>query len=738
MNIGEMIERLEIPMKAPLGYKARCPAHFDEERSLSIVEVSEDQVMLSCSSGCSLESITSALGYKPGELRSLGMKGSAESPCDGQQKKKPFDNSRLSKGPSVPSLTLEYDYTETAIKGQEIFNAFSPYDVDLADSDDDRPKFPLGALPKEVGEFCASVAKSTETNIEMSATVCLGTLAALLQIKHFVRVKPGYRENLSLYTIIAADSGERKSAVFSNVVKPARDVVREYNKSNEAEFSDSEIELKSLKDRADFLEKSIAALSRDAPKRKELLKELKMLKLDVKNFEETKNLEIFSDDITVEKASDLLINNGALAIASAESGFFGNLRRYDSANIDPFLKGYSGDSLIVQRIGRPGGEVDNPRISMILAAQPIIVKQMFADAEFHQRGLCARFLIAFCGSTLSQMTFNADPVPESAVKAWKDDLHRILTEEDDEEISLSAEACEVYREFGIYSYSQLGKSGALAGIKFWVSKLPGQMLRIAGVIHCCENKFPSKTEISKDTMLSARAIAEYYLKNALRASCGDDDSNSNNERIFNQILMVKSTSPNGEVNKRHLARKFHIDNNELQNALDDLVEHGYICVTEKKNKTGRNSTIILVNPLAEKNENAEQATDIQRSAPIAAPAIADAAIASHRNFVDFLNVYPRKDDRANAHKEYEARLADGFSPDELLTAAQAYAADCAKTDTKFIKKAKTFLGESLIFMDYLKSASAEGAQAKPEDEYEAENRRLCEELFGRRTQEREI
>lgn len=68
--------------------------------------------------------------------------------------------------------------------------------------------------------------------------------------------------------------------------------------------------------------------------------------------------------------------------------------------------------------------------------------------------------------------------------------------------------------------------------------------------------------------------------------------------------------------------------------------------------------------------------------------------------------YPRKKEKAGAYKCYKARLADGFSEDELETAVKRYAEECRrqKTEQKYIKLAATFLGPSTPFMDYLGEA----------------------------------
>ena len=80
------------------------------------------------------------------------------------------------------------------------------------------------------------------------------------------------------------------------------------------------------------------------------------------------------------------------------------------------------------------------------------------------------------------------------------------------------------------------------------------------------------------------------------------------------------------------------------------------------------------------------------------------------NFEAFWKVYPRKSDKGQANKAYSARLKEGFSEDELLEAAKNYAEECKKDrrEEKYIKLAKTFIGSSTPFVDYLPKQLSNG------------------------------
>ena len=74
------------------------------------------------------------------------------------------------------------------------------------------------------------------------------------------------------------------------------------------------------------------------------------------------------------------------------------------------------------------------------------------------------------------------------------------------------------------------------------------------------------------------------------------------------------------------------------------------------------------------------------------------------------DAYPRKKEKAMAYKQYQARLNNGFSEDELMTAVKRYAEECRKnkTEQRYIKQGATFLGHNTPFEDYLRGGEAIG------------------------------
>ena len=90
------------------------------------------------------------------------------------------------------------------------------------------------------------------------------------------------------------------------------------------------------------------------------------------------------------------------------------------------------------------------------------------------------------------------------------------------------------------------------------------------------------------------------------------------------------------------------------------------------------------------------------------------------DFVKFWEKYPRKDDKGAAYKEYMARLRSGFTVEELAEAEQNYINRLKRdrTELKYTKMAKTFLGSTLYFEQYInKDKEKKEVKENPFEDY---------------------
>lgn len=146
--------------------------------------------------------------------------------------------------------------------------------------------------------------------------------------------------------------------------------------------------------------------------------------------------------------------------------------------------------------------------------------------------------------------------------------------------------------------------------------------------------------------------------------------------------------------------------------LIEILDDGAIYMTDIQNFIGRSSEE------ADRKRNYRARIEAEKQLPVAEvpPVLLDEKPAEQieiapepkktgysKEFEELWESYPRKKEKAGAYEKYKARLKDGFSHEELLTATKAYAEECRKDrrEQQYIKQAKTFFGPATPFLDYL-------------------------------------
>ena len=92
----------------------------------------------------------------------------------------------------------------------------------------------------------SAVAEHSQTAPDMAAVISLGVLATCLQGKYKIEGTPGYCEPLSLYTVVIAAPGERKSSVMRDMTTFLYEYEQEYNKAHSMEIRENHLHRESL------------------------------------------------------------------------------------------------------------------------------------------------------------------------------------------------------------------------------------------------------------------------------------------------------------------------------------------------------------------------------------------------------------------------------------------------------------------------------------------------------------
>ena len=303
----------------------------------------------------------------------------------------------------------------------------------LKQQDSDLPPFPVGCLPAVMKDYVKAVAAHSQTSEDMAAVIGIGVLAVCLQGKFLVQGTPGYTEPLSLYTVVIAVPGVRKSSVMREMTGFLYDYEKDFNEMRGPEIRKNRQERENLERKIEGLRDQLRKSENE-----EAEAELFYLEGELDDLEEMKDVRFFADDCSSEALTSLLANNGGVfSVISTEGGIFDIMAgRYSSkANIDVWLKGHCGDAIRVDRLGREPEYIPHPALSAILSIQPSVLDEIMSNTTMTGRGLIARFLYASPPSRIGSRVFCSPPVPENTAKAYKDLVYSLMAIPKPEETS---------------------------------------------------------------------------------------------------------------------------------------------------------------------------------------------------------------------------------------------------------------------------------------------------------------
>lgn len=460
------------------------------------------------------------------------------------------------------------------------------------------PSFPVKYLPSGLREYVKAVSENTATAVDMPAVASLALVASAVQGKFCIEGKPDYQEQLNLYFLIIAKSGERKSSIIKTMTKAIYKYEAEENRRRQPQIAEQEAQLNNWRAQIEKYEKKDQQEEADTLRRR-------CYKLEQSRI---RPVRLIADDITPEALTSLMAaNNGIITVISTEGGLFDIFNgKYTSnvVSIDTILKAYTGDPIRVDRKGREAERIDNPALTMLLSAQESVLEGILNNDVFRGRGLTGRFLYSKPNSMIGHRPFDTPAIRSELSEKYEQMLLDLfsLTYPDKNLplIQLGGDALEVYRQFSEKIETRLLTD--LEDMSDWGGKCAGTALRIAGILHCVENRTePEKILVSKRTMRRATKITDYFLKHAQYAySVMGADKTVHDAKY---ILRRLETQGKRELTKSgiyHLCRsKSFKKADDILPALDLLIEYGYLQKRTYYQATGgrpRGDSYIL-NPL---------------------------------------------------------------------------------------------------------------------------------------------
>ena len=380
-------------------------------------------------------------------------------------------------------------------------------------------RFPVDALPGWIAAMVAAVAEFTQTPPDLAGCIALAALSTAAGGLAEVEVRGSWREPVNLFTVVVLPPGSRKSAVFAALIRPL--LAAEANLIEAARPTIVEAEL-ALRVATKAAERAAnAAANADAAARDRLLADAAVEAMTAESIAVPPLPRLVADDVTSEQAASLLAEQrGRLAVLSPEGGIFATLAgRYSGApNLEVFLKGHAGDMLRVDRRSRPAEHVDRPALTLGLAVQPEVLRDIAQMPGFRGKGLLARILFAVPENTVGRRRVGADPVPDVVAEAYANNLSALVLalaqRSEPVVLALTDEANERVLTIERDVEPRLAPAGSWAHIIDWGSKYAGAVARIAGLFHLADRADGS---ISGETLDRATELGRYFAHHALTA-----------------------------------------------------------------------------------------------------------------------------------------------------------------------------------------------------------------------------
>lgn len=374
----------------------------------------------------------------------------------------------------------------------------------------------------ELGPILAPACKSLRRVIQASDAVCGASLLAaaslavqgLADVHHDGRVYP-----VSLWFLTVAESGERKSAVDAEAMRPARDYEKRLAADYTAACDAHAIELERWNaDKSDARktkgEAFSAALRALGPEPQAPLRSV-----------------VVAADFTAEGLAKLMAaGRPSIGVFTAEAalvfGGHGMTKETVTRTAGTLSKLWDDGTLDRVRAGDGPVKLWGRRLALHLMAQPIIAERALSDEVLKGQGFLARALLAWPASTAGSRPYCSENLRDDPDLArYAEHMAELLgkplpiaagtrNELEPRALHLSADAFTSWRGLHDAVEGGMKPGGRFATVQPWASKTPEQCLRIAGVLSMLEDA--SAQEIDAATVERAAELALWHLHEAVR------------------------------------------------------------------------------------------------------------------------------------------------------------------------------------------------------------------------------
>jgi len=469
-------------------------------------------------------------------------------------------------------------------------------DIEIPASPAYGPEFQSARLPSPFGEWVQTVARSIEVPKALPALLELAIVGAACAKKVVVRMNQTHDVPVNVWSVIALDSGERKSSTFRESMTPVSDWQARVTRSMQRDVAEYAA-------RVDVAKKSLANAKGVAAGKEWGGPEADDVARLARDLADLESRPVVTPKFTIGDASPeatakLVAIHGRILIASAEGIVFdqmaGKYSDKDMPNLDIYLMGYSGDDYVSERITRESVTAVRPAISMALTTQPEVIAGLGRRTGFTGRGIVPRFWYAIPAPMVGYRN-GSDPQPiDPAVRARRNAAIEALLDlpmpDEPHVLTFETAALRTMLDFVGANEARLRPDGDLYELRAWGTRIPGGTARLCGILHMmthADDLSPWNFRISEATVSDAIGIMKEFLVPHAIVAYSAMGATSETALAMNIVAALKQMG-RPEVTRRDIQLRFRASKvADLAAALGLLADWNVVRDLGKRKTDGR-------------------------------------------------------------------------------------------------------------------------------------------------------
>lgn len=382
---------------------------------------------------------------------------------------------------------------------------------------EDRPiisdvEFPLEIFPLEIQHYISECHNKLDSNLDYMGVSLMWLISTCVGNSVEVEVKKGWNENGVLWVAVVGKAGIGKTPSINNVIFPlekanSREIKRYQKAKQDEEYFAS-------------LDKKDQMIN---PEPKPAI-----------------NSQFIANDITLEALVDLhQESDNAVGVFKDElAGWLKDMNKYRAgSDLEFWLSTWSGKSVNMNRKTAGNSFVDKPFIPVLGGIQPSIFNSFSTD-ENKENGFMDRMLLSFPESKVelyNDQELDGDLIKwyDDTITSFYDNIKLNLKRDIDgslevERYIFSAEAkTEWKRIFNVITNKQ-NNDDENEYLKSMYPKQKAYIPRFALLIHIFDEYFnlnEISNEISKESILKAEMLSDYFVNNARKIKTESAETN---------------------------------------------------------------------------------------------------------------------------------------------------------------------------------------------------------------------